>query len=136
AMYDFSRTPEQERVVARVRALMDELVYPNESKRVPHRGLSVELMKQLQACVKAEGLWAAHMPAEAGGLGMGNVTLGLINEQLGRSPIAPRIFGTSAPDSGNMEILWLAGTPDQKRTYLQPSIVDAVRSCIAITEPA
>src|SRR5205823_8342365 len=135
AMYDFSRTPEQERVVERVRLLMDELVYPNESKMVPHRGLPPDLMKQLQARVKAERLWAAHMPAEAGGLGMGNVTLGLVNELLGRSPIAPRIFGTSAPDTGNMEILWLAGTPDQKRTYLDPLVADDMRSCIAMTEP-
>jgi acyl-CoA dehydrogenase len=133
--YDFSPTTEQERVVARVRALMDELVYPSESASEPHRGLPNELLKQLQARVKAEGLWAAHMPADAGGLGMGNVTLGLINEQLGRSPIAPRIFGTSAPDTGNMEILWLAGTPDQKRTYLEPLVADEVRSCIAMTEP-
>src|SRR3989442_4937053 len=66
---------------------------------------------------------------------MGNVTLGLINEQLGRSPIAPRIFGTSAPDTGNTEILWLAGTPEQKRRYLEPLVADDVRSCIAMTEP-
>ena len=134
-MYDFSPSPEQERVVERVRALMDELIYPNESQSEPHRGLPRELLRSLQARVKAEGLWAAHLPKEAGGLGMGNVTLGLINEQLGRSPIAPRVFGTSAPDTGNTEILWLAGTPEQKRKYLEPLVADEVRSCIAMTEP-
>jgi acyl-CoA dehydrogenase len=134
-VYDFSPSPEQEQVVARVRALMDELVYPNESRSEPNRGLPRDLLKQLQARVKAEGLWAAHLPKEAGGLGMGNLTLGLINEQLGRSPIAPRIFGTSAPDTGNMEILWLAATPQQKRKYLEPLVADDIRSCIAMTEP-
>ncbi len=134
-MYDFSPSPEQELVLARVRPLMDELVYPNEDQSVPHRGLPRDLLKQLQSRVKAEGLWAAHLPAAAGGLGMGNVTLGLINEQLGRSPIAPRVFGTSAPDTGNTEILWLAATPEQKRTYLEPLVADDVRSCIAMTEP-
>jgi acyl-CoA dehydrogenase len=134
-VYDFSPSPEQEQVVARVRALMDELVYPNESKSVPHRGLPRDLLRHLQARVKTEGLWAAHLPKEAGGLGMGNLTLGLINEQLGRSPIAPRIFGTSAPDTGNTEILWLAATPEQKRKYLEPLVADEVRSCIAMTEP-
>src|SRR4051794_13700513 len=114
---------------------MDELVYPNEAQSVPHRGLPRELLRSLQARVKAEGLWAAHLPREAGGLGMGNLTLGLINEQLGRSPIAPRIFGTSAPDTGNMEILWLAGTPEQKQRYLEPLMADEVRSCFAMTEP-
>ncbi|MCA1647719.1 MAG: acyl-CoA dehydrogenase family protein [Chloroflexi bacterium] len=134
-MYDFSPSPEQARVVARVGELMDELVYPNEPQFVPHRGLPRDVLKPLQARVKAECLWAAHLPAEAGGLGMGNVTLGLINEQLGRSPIAPRVFGTSAPDTGNTEILWLAATPEQKRRYLEPLVADEVRSCIAMTEP-
>jgi alkylation response protein AidB-like acyl-CoA dehydrogenase len=114
---------------------MAELVYPHESKSEPHRGLPTDLLRQLQARVKDEGLWAPHMPSEAGGLGMGNVTLGLINELLGRSPIAPRIFGTSAPDTGNMEILWLAGSPEQKRKFLEPLVADEIRSCIAMTEP-
>ena len=134
-MYDFSPSSEQERVVSRVRELMDELAYPHEHEAEPHRGVPTDLLRKLQARVKSEGLWAPHMPAEAGGLGMGNVTLGLINEVLGRSPIAPRIFGTSAPDTGNMEILWLAGTPDQKRKFLEPLMADEVRSCIAMTEP-
>src|SRR5437868_8675057 len=110
---------------------MDELVYPHESESVPHRGLPRDLLRQLQARVKAEGLWAAHLPAAAGGLGMGNVTLGLINEQLGRSPIAPRVFGTSAPDTGTPEILWLAATPQQKRKYLEPLVPAKVAPCIA-----
>src|SRR5215207_9935019 len=114
---------------------MDELVYPNEAQSIPHRGLPIDLLRSLQARVKAEGLWAPHLPAEAGGLGMGNVTLGLINEQLGRSPVAPRVFGTAAPDTGNMEILWLAATPQQKRAYFEPLMADEIRSCIAMTEP-
>jgi acyl-CoA dehydrogenase len=134
-MYDFSPTPEQQRVVERVRALMDELVYPNEQHAAPHRGLPAEILRPMQARVKAEGLWAPHLPREAGGLGMGNVTLGLINEILGRSPIAPRVFGTAAPDTGNSEILWLAGTPAQKEKYLRPLVAGEVRSCIAMTEP-
>jgi acyl-CoA dehydrogenase len=130
-MYDFSPSPEQERVLERLRALMDELVYPNEG----HGRLPRERLRELQARVKAEGLWAAHLPREAGGMGMGIVTLALVDEQLGRSPLAPRVFGSSAPDTGNSEILWLAGTPEQKRRYLEPLVADEVRSCIAMTEP-
>jgi acyl-CoA dehydrogenase len=130
-MYDFSPSPEQERVLERLRVLMDELVYPNEG----HGRLPRERLRELQARVKAEGLWAAHLPREAGGMGMGIVTLALVDEQLGRSPLAPRVFGSSAPDTGNSEILWLAGTPEQKRRYLEPLVADEVRSCIAMTEP-
>lgn len=134
-MYDFSPSPEQEAVLAKVRRLMDELVYPNEQHFIPHRGLPAEILKPLQERVKAEGIWAPHMPKEAGGLGMGFVTLGLINELLGRSPIASRIFGTAAPDTGNAEILWIAGSPEQKETYLKPLMAGEVRSCILMTEP-
>lgn len=133
-MYDFSPSPQQAAVIERARALMDELVYPNEHLAQPHRGLPRELLRSLQARVKQEGLWAAHLPREAGGLGMGMVTLALLNELLGRSPIAPRIFGTSAPDTGNSEILWLAGTPEQKARYLAPLVADERRSCFAMTE--
>jgi acyl-CoA dehydrogenase len=134
-VYDFRPSPAQELVLAKVLHLMDELVYPHEGRFIPHRGLPDELLKPLQARVKAEGLWAPHLPKEAGGLGMGFLTLGLINELLGRSPAAPRIFGTAAPDTGNSELLWLAGTPAQHIRYLNPLVAGDVRSCFAMTEP-
>ena len=68
----------------------------------------------LQEHVKARGLWATHLPPEFGGQGMGQVKLGLMHEILGTSPIAPLAFGNAAPDSGNSEILAMAGTPEQK----------------------
>ena len=134
-MYDFAPSPEQQEILAKTRALMNELVYPNEKHLVPHKGLPAEILRPLQARVKAEGLWAAHLPKEAGGMGKGNVTLGLMNEILGRSPIAPRIFGTAAPDTGNSEILWLAGSPEQKERYLKPLVDGEIRSCFGMTEP-
>ncbi len=70
-MYDFSPSPEQADVVARVRALMDELVYPNEDRALPHRGLPRELLRTLQRRVKDEGLWAPHMPARGRRAGHG-----------------------------------------------------------------
>ena len=70
--------------------------------------------------VKERGLWAAHLPPELGGQGFGQVKLGLMHEILGTSPYAPFVFGNNAPDSGNAEILALAGTPDQKEQWLEP----------------
>lgn len=92
-------------------------------------------MRQLQAAVKAEGLWAPHLPREAGGLGTGFVTLALMNEIIGRSPLAPRAFGSNAPDAGNQELLWLAGTPEQQERYLKPSVAAEIYSAFAMTEP-
>ena len=63
------------------------------------------LIRPLQDQVKAEGLWAAHLPPALGGMGFGQVKLGLMHEILGQSPYAPVVFGNNAPDSGNAE-LW------------------------------
>ena len=70
--------------------------------------------------VKERGLWAAHLPPELGGQGFGQVKLGLMNEILGTSIFAPNAFGCQAPDSGNSEIIALAGTPEQKERWLYP----------------
>ena len=64
--------------------------------------------------MKDQGLWASHLPPELGGGGFGQVKLGLMHEILGQSPLAPRIFGNNAPDSGNAELLSLGGTEEQK----------------------
>ncbi|HZG73395.1 MAG TPA: acyl-CoA dehydrogenase family protein, partial [Chondromyces sp.] len=99
-MYNFSSTAEQQTMVEKATAFMKEYVYPNEKYMVPHRGLPEDILKPLQQKVKDMGLWAAHMPKEAGGTGMGFVSLGLLSEVIGRSPIAPYIFGSMAPDAG------------------------------------
>jgi acyl-CoA dehydrogenase len=134
-MYDFSLSEEQERLLRRTTRLMEERVYPAEAAYWENGELPDGRMRELQAAVKEEGLWAAHLPKEAGGMGTGYVTLALMNEILGRSPLAPRAFGTSAPDSGNQELLWLAGTPEQKERYLRPSVAGDTYSAFAMTEP-
>ena len=85
--------------------------------------------------MKERGLWAAHLPPDLGGQGFGQVKLGLMHEILGTSPFAPAVFGNAAPDSGNSEILALAGTPDQKERYLHPLLAGDLRSAFSMTEP-
>ena len=95
----------------------------------------VRAMLPLQARVKEEGLWAAHLDPELGGQGYGQVKLGLMHEILGSTPIAPLAFGNAAPDSGNSEILALAGTPEQKDRYLHPLLAGDLQSAFSMTEP-
>src|SRR5207253_11128574 len=76
-----------------------------------------------------------HLPPELGGQGMGQVPLGLMHEILGTSAIAPLAFGNAAPDSGNSEILALAGTPEQKERWLYPLLAGDLRSAFSMTEP-
>ena len=85
--------------------------------------------------VRERGLWAAHLPPELGGQGFGQVSLGLMHEILGTSPYAPSAFGCQAPDSGNSELLALAGTAEQKDRWLHPLLAGDLRSAFSMTEP-
>lgn len=132
---DFSIPPELAEIRQRIAEFMEEFVYPNEGRVVEDEGLPAALERELQEKVKARGLWAANVPREWGGMGLGFVGQGLVNEVIGRSTIAPRIFGSAAPDAGNVELLHLSATNAQKETYLKPLAAGDVRSCFAMTEP-
>jgi acyl-CoA dehydrogenase len=93
------------------------------------------LVKPLQDEVKQRGLWACHLTPELGGQGYGQVKLALMNEILGRSQWASRVFGTQAPDTGNAEIIAHYGTEEQKKKYLQPLLDGDMVSCYSMTEP-
>ena len=81
------------------------------------------------------GVWAGHLPTEAGGMGLSVTEYGLLNEIIGRSYFAPRIFGSNAPDSGNAELLWHFGTAAQKERFFWSLQRAEVRSFFGMTEP-
>lgn len=118
-------------------AFMDEFVIPREHdlKHELDNDKPGSYMKQLQEEAKKLGLWAPHLPAEAGGMGLSLLDYAYVNEIVGRSTVAPRCFGANAPDSGNAEILHLFGTPEQKETWLKPLVAGEIRSCFSMTEP-
>jgi acyl-CoA dehydrogenase len=134
-MIDFSIPPELEVTRQRVTEFMDQHIYPNEGLMVEDEGLPAALERDLQAQVKARGLWAPNLPREWGGMGIGFIGQALVNEVIGRSVIAPRIFGSAAPDAGNAELLLIAATAEQKERFLRPLADGDIRSCFAMTEP-
>lgn len=134
-MIDFSIPPELEAIRQRIADFMDQHIYPNEGQMIEDEGLPVDLERELQSKVKAQGLWAPNLPREWGGMGIGFIGQALVNEIIGRSIIAARVFGSAAPDAGNAELLLIAATPEQKEQYLRPLAAGEVRSCFAMTEP-
>ncbi|HUF53125.1 MAG TPA: acyl-CoA dehydrogenase family protein [Dehalococcoidia bacterium] len=135
-MPDFTMTPEIRKLRADVREFMDEHVYPNEHIVEDASADEAQaLIKDLQSRTKAMGYWAPHLPKEAGGMGIGFMPYVYMNEILGRSYLAPRAFGSQAPDSGNAEILWQFGSDEQKEKWLKPLVNGDIRSCFSMTEP-
>jgi len=119
----------------RVRSFMEEHVYPNEPRLFTEDEAADRLVAELQQKAKDAGLWAPHLPPEAGGSGSGFIEYAYLNEEIGRSFIAQLIFGCQAPDAGNGEILHLYGTPEQKQRYLGPLVAGETRSFFGMTEP-
>src|SRR5689334_20541251 len=118
AMVDFTLPPETRDLRRGVAAFMDEHIYPNEDRLGAEDEQSDALMKDIQAKVKQQGMWAMFIGPEAGGTGSGFLPYAYVNEILGRSPYAPLAFGCQAPDTGNAEILHQFGTPDQQARWL------------------
>jgi acyl-CoA dehydrogenase len=134
--WDFSTEPEFQEQLDWMRAFVREEIWPVETvfDELGQEGFD-RLVKPLQEQVRERGLWAAHLPPDLGGQGFGQVKLGLMHEILGTSPFAPVVFGNQAPDSGNSEILALAGTEDQKQQWLHPLLAGDLRSAFSMTEP-
>ncbi len=119
----------------RYRAFMEEHVYPNEAALQREDEASFALVAELQQTARDAGLWAPHVPPEAGGTGKGFLYYACVNEQIGRSFIAQLVFGCQAPDAGNAELLHLFGSPEQKERFLRPLVAGEVRSFFSMTEP-
>src|SRR3954447_23048717 len=134
--WDFSTDPEYDAKLEWAREFVRREIWPLET-------LAGELSQAqldrayapLQEEVKRQGLWAAHLDPELGGQGYGQVKLGLLHEVLGTSVFAPNAFGCQAPDSGNSEIIALAGTEEQKQRWLFPLLNGELKSAFSMTEP-
>ena len=119
----------------RTAAIVTEDVIPNEGA-LRRDGPDAEALRAgIRERVKAEGLWAPHLPREYGGMGAGFLNHAYMNEVLAWSPLSNPLFGVVAPDSGNQTILVKYGTEEQKRRWLEPSVRGEIRSCYSMTEP-
>ncbi len=119
----------------RVRVFMEEHVYPNERALAREDDSADVLVHELQAKAKDAGLWAPHLPPEAGGSGTGFIEYAHLNEEIGRSAYAQLVFGCQAPDAGNGEILHMYGNDEQRERWLRPLVAGETRSFFGMTEP-
>jgi len=133
---DFSTPAPTAELLGRVRAFLDERVYPVEAELLALGfPAAVPRLQALRAEVRAAGLWLPQMSKELGGLGLTLQEHGLVSEVLGQCPFGHYLFNCQAPDAGNMEILHKFGTPAQQARYLEPLLRGEIRSCFSMTEP-
>ncbi|MFF5285317.1 acyl-CoA dehydrogenase family protein [Streptomyces sp. NPDC013171] len=122
---------------------MDRHVYPAE--KVFHEQLaeledpwawdSVPVLQELRTEARRRGLWNLFLPGEEGG-GLTNLQYAPLAEISGRSiHLAPPAMNCAAPDTGNMEVLYMFGTPEQQERWLEPLLRGEIRSAFAMTEP-
>ena len=122
-------------------AFMDEHVYPAEPVRVEQLGTvepftQAPIVEDLKKKARELGLWNLFLPHGEYGAGLTNLQYAPLAEISGRSPyIAPEAMNCSAPDTGNMEVLTMFGTPEQKEQWLKPLLAGEIRSAFSMTEP-
>src|SRR4029077_18789515 len=134
---DFEPSQKTVEIASRLNAFMDEFIYPNEAAYINEintgdRWEPSELIEILKDKAKAAGLWKLFLPDVSG---LTNLEYAPLAEIMGRIVWASEVFNCSAPDTGNMEVLHLFGTPEQKETWLKPLLAGEIRSCFAMTEP-
>lgn len=137
---NFDYTDKVKSLQERLRAFMDEHIYPNEKRFYQEiendRWAPTRVIEELKPKARAAGLWNLFLPDDENGAGLTNLEYAPLCELMGRSILAPEVFNCSAPDTGNMEVLARYGTAEQKERWLKPLLAGQIRSCFAMTEPA
>jgi acyl-CoA dehydrogenase len=134
---DFQLSDELASLREKVRAFVDARVIPNERAIVDEdRARKYDTLKELQAEVKAEGMWTPHLPRELGGQGLGVMGMCVLFREMGRSMVGARVFHCDAPDQGNMDLLVSTASAVQRERWLGPLVRGEITSGFSMTEPA
>lgn len=138
---DFELGPRANDFVDRLERFLRECVGPAESVWEAQLAASGDphfdppVLEELKGEARARGLWNLFHPDPNYGPGLTNVEYAPLAEITGRSHIAPEVVNCAAPDTGNMEVLSLFGTNEQKEQWLRPLLDGEIRSGYAMTEP-
>ena len=130
----------------RIRAFMAEHIEPMESDYFEEMAAENNAgdwtrwsvrpqMEPLKAKAREAGLWNLFLPDAELGAGLTNLEYAPLAEAMGRSFIAPEVFNCSAPDTGNMEVLYHFGNAEQQERWLTPLLAGEIRSVFCMTEP-
>ncbi len=136
---DFQHSDRARELRDRIADFMDRHVYPaerlyEEQAAGDARYENPPIVEELKAKARKEGLWNLFLPGDHGA-GLSNLEYAPLAELMGRVEWASEVFNCSAPDTGNMEVLSMYGTPEQQKTWLEPLLAGEIRSAFSMTEP-
>ncbi|GHH41268.1 acyl-CoA dehydrogenase family protein [Lentzea cavernae] len=139
---DFAYDAKTEELRTKLLTFMDEHVYPAEAVLEQQLHDATDpwqrqpVLQELKAEARRQGLWNLFLPDAEHGGGLTNLQYAPLAEITGRSPhLAPEALNCAAPDTGNMEVLTMFGTDEQKKQWLQPLLDGEIRSAFCMTEP-
>jgi acyl-CoA dehydrogenase len=138
---DFEPSQRATEFAERLQAFLDERVHPAEPvyeqqlREARNPNAQPAVMEELKDEARSRGLWNMFHPDPQWGPGLSNLEYAPLAEMLGTSHIASEACNCSAPDTGNMEVLSLFGSPEQQERWLRPLLDGEIRSAFAMTEP-
>jgi acyl-CoA dehydrogenase len=143
---DFSPSPRTQDFLQRIRAFIAEHVrpiedayrYENASRNAGADWTQWQVLPviaELKAKARAAGLWNLFLPDPVLGGGLSTLEYAPLAEEMGRSEFVAELFNCSAPDTGNMEVLYHYGDAAQKARWLTPLLAGEMRSVFCMTEP-
>ncbi|MCU1602469.1 MAG: acyl-CoA dehydrogenase domain protein [Frankiales bacterium] len=137
---DFEPSPKAKDYLERLQAFMDEKVFPAEHVYEEYRRAAgpgdhtvPPVVEELKVEARERGLWNLFLPDVSG---LTNLDYASLAEVTGwAAHIAPEAINCDAPNTGNMEVMHMFGTPSQKQTWLDPLLNGEIRSAFGMTEP-
>ncbi|KFV87972.1 Acyl-CoA dehydrogenase family member 11, partial [Struthio camelus australis] len=137
----FHQSRKGQEILLKVKQFMTQHIYPAEKEIIKYyaghekakeKWKKPPVLERLKEMAKAEGLWNLFLPDVSG---LSQLDYALIAEETGKCFFAPEVFNCHAPDTGNMEVLHLYGTEEQKKEWLEPLLEGKISSCFCMTEP-
>jgi len=125
---DFSLSDRAQDLRGRAREFVKTVAVPLEGLLAGSWAALEPALREARGKAREAGLWvpALKLPLEE---------FAVLSEQLGHSPLGHYCVNGQAPDIGNMELIELAGSDEQKRRWLEPLRAGEIRSCFSMTEP-
>src|ERR1700759_2555529 len=132
---DFEIPEDAKQIRARVRAWVQDECIPAE-KRLKDKESYKQVLAELRAKARAQGLWCPFIPKEHGGMGLGPLANALVQMELGQSHLGALSMNSQGPDDATMLTLLAHGTDFQKEKFLKPLLNGEKRICYSMTEKA